>query len=526
MDVMDRLDGSGYQALDREIKRTMRRSASDAVLLGHLLRKMYDGQLWMEEYDCLDEYLQRELHMDYSMATRFMNINKRYSVGGNSGEIADDWTGFSQSVLIEMLNMPPELAAMVTPDMTVRQVQEVKRQARREKGQAEDRAAPQTPETVEMEAATDGAAPAACGIPAEAPAQERDTLPERAEGGRGAEAFPAKDEVPDAEFRELEPAAEVATSQPERSAYGLEKTAYPEGSLLSAEGCGNMHDCFSCAQDCGMRQKDRYCRSAPLGSPFGCETMGSLEGIRAEMGGRCQFIDNSLAGHKAGNGEADPCCMDCPEECGHRCRRSRQVRDAAPQEDAAEDASGAEPDSGILDRLAETKRILEAERKTLDDYLEVAAKEAFPERLMFKQRTIVDALTEMLRGMDEAAEAEPGEKEQPPLPLLKNDGQRKAWLKSYKDWGLWYRDGNIGVDYYKFDFGNGARLVVEAYQEEATRYCGAYESSFLHLIGGQEAPMGQHGVGKWQMHRKYARHPNSETELVEFLKELQKRGDG
>lgn len=345
MDVMDRLDGSGYQALDREIKRTMRRSASDAVLLGHLLRKMYDGQLWMEEYDCLDEYLQRELHMDYSMATRFMNINKRYSVGGNSGEIADDWTGFSQSVLIEMLNMPPELAAMVTPDMTVRQVQEVKRQARREKGQAEDRAAPQTPETVEMGAATDGAAPAACGIPAEAPAQERDPLPERAEGGRESEAFPAKDEVPDAEFRELEPATEVATSQPE--------------------------------------------------------------------------------GH-------------VPEP------ETGQEGDAAPQEDAAEDVSGAEPDSAITDSLAEVERILEAERKTLGDYLEVAAEGDFPERLMFKQRTIVDALTEMVRGMEEAAEAEPGEREQPPLPLLKNDGQRKAWLKSYKDWGLWYRDGTSG----------------------------------------------------------------------------------
>jgi len=73
-----------YENLNREIKTTMRRSASDAVRLGYLLRKMYDEQLWLKMYDCLDEYLQRELHMDYSLATRFMNINKKYTRFSNS----------------------------------------------------------------------------------------------------------------------------------------------------------------------------------------------------------------------------------------------------------------------------------------------------------------------------------------------------------------------------------------------------------------------------------------------------------
>lgn len=121
-------------------------------------------------------------------------------------------------------------------------------------------------------------------------------------------------------------------------------------------------------------------------------------------------------------------------------------------------------------------------------------------------------------------EQEPGEREQPPLPLLRNNDQRKEWLNSYKDWGLWYRDENIGVDYYRYDFENGARLVVEAYQEEATRYLDAHETSFLHLIGGPKPPMGQYGSGKWQRHERYSSYPDSETELVEFLKELQKKG--
>ena len=80
------------------------------------------------------------------------------------------------------------------------------------------------------------------------------------------------------------------------------------------------------------------------------------------------------------------------------------------------------------------------------------------------------------------------------------------------------------MDYYKYDFENGARLVVEVYQEEATRYYDAHEISFLHLVGGPEPQKGQHGICKWQRQGKYTKYPNSETELVEFLKEIQKKG--
>ena len=62
------------------------------------------------------------------------------------------------------------------------------------------------------------------------------------------------------------------------------------------------------------------------------------------------------------------------------------------------------------------------------------------------------------------------------------------------------------------------------YQEDATKYHGPYESCFLHLVGGPEPPTDQHGASRWQRHGRYSRYPNSETELVEFLKELQRKG--
>ena len=201
-----------YEDLNCEIKRTMRRSAKDAVQLGFMLRRMVDEKLWESDYDCFDEYLVNELHMDYSMANRFMNINKKYSISGSSMEISEKYESYSQGLLMEMLSMPPELEEKVTPDMTVKQAREIKKQAKKEK----------EPESVKDDVVIDG------------------------------------------EYREVIEPENIATSQPAVSPYGYAKSEYPKGSLISTAGCGHKHDCFSCAKECNIRQDKRYCVEAPM----------------------------------------------------------------------------------------------------------------------------------------------------------------------------------------------------------------------------------------------------------------------
>lgn len=70
---------------------------------------------------------------------------------------------------------------------------------------------------------------------------------------------------------------------------------------------------------------------------------------------------------------------------------------------------------------------------------------------------------------------------------------------------------------------NGADLIAEEYQDHI-EYAGDYTSSYFHLVGGPKA-MQKNGISKWQRHERYSRHPNSETELVEFLKFVQKGGE-
>ena len=112
------------------------------------------------------------------------------------------------------------------------------------------------------------------------------------------------------------------------------------------------------------------------------------------------------------------------------------------------------------------------------------------------------------------------------LPEMKNNDQRKAWLRAYKDWGLWYEDKNISVKYYKYDFQNGARLIVEEYapdpgEQKSWWVSRMTETYYMHLVGGPE-PDRVGGVPKWTYHARYDKFPNSETELCEFLKGLQK----
>lgn len=174
-----------------------------------------------------------------------------------------------------------------------------------------------------------------------------------------------------------------------------------------------------------------------------------------------------------------------------------------------------------------TEEEIEYSAIAIKDYLfeqekelaEYEACEGLPVKMMLRKRMIVDALKLLLTSQEDAEE-ETEEISQPALPELKNNDQRKEWLNNYRSWGIWYKDEHTGATYYRYRFDNGADLIAEEYECES-EYIGTYTSSYLHLVGGPEPPR-KSGIPKWSRHEKYNRYPNNGTELVEFLKELQK----
>lgn len=259
----------------------------------------------------------------------------------------------------------------------------------------------------------------------------------------------------------------------------------------------------------------------------------------------------------AGDGENcnRKCCWNCEKHgaCGYECNasahrpteniqeKSCQPATETPDKKHQEDHSG--DSAEMVKHLRNTDKISDAWPEDLKDipipstgdlsiYLqkqedllkqmtEVEKEEAgFPELVIKKQQMLVAGLR-ILKNIVEDCQEEP---EQPGLPIMKNNDQRKEWLRNYKNWGLWYTDNHTGVKYYKYDFENGARLIVEEYEKESLPENSWYvpeEPYYMHLIGGPE-PDRKGEIPKWTYHSKYNKYPNSETELVEFLKEIQK----
>lgn len=65
------------------------------------------------------------------------------------------------------------------------------------------------------------------------------------------------------------------------------------------------------------------------------------------------------------------------------------------------------------------------------------------------------------------------------------------------------------------------RLIAETYIIPGNELIPERENCYFHLVGGPEAEK-KNGVPKWNVREAYSKYPNSEMELAEFLKSLQK----
>ncbi len=241
------------------------------------------------------------------------------------------------------------------------------------------------------------------------------------------------------------------------------------------------------------------------------------------------------------------CCSQCPDDCNSRCRwipekncqPAAETPDEKQQEDHSGDLTEMEKHLGNTDKIpdawpedlkdipvptgVEIIGYLYDEERRLKEFLETEKEDpGLPHMAILKQQLIVGGLR-IIKNLVEDCKEEPEESEQPPLPIMKNNDQRKEWLRNYKSWGLWYKDKNVGIKYYKYDFANGARLIVEEFAPDPSEKSQWYtpgEHHYMHLVGGPK-PECKNDKG-WSYHSRYNKYPNSESELVEFLKEIQK----
>lgn len=136
-----------WMSIKKELEEELRGAAAGFVRIGYLLRKIDESQGYKQDgCDSLTEWAEQEYGLSASSVSRFMAINKKYSVDGYSKQLRIEYAKYGQAKLQEMLTLPEEDLQMVSPEMKRADIREIKafeRQAPKEEPAEQESDAPQ-----------------------------------------------------------------------------------------------------------------------------------------------------------------------------------------------------------------------------------------------------------------------------------------------------------------------------------------------------------------------------------------------
>lgn len=108
-----------------DIRTKLSETAQNFVYIGYRLKQIRDSGNFGGAADVF-EFAQKEYGISKSAVSRFIAINEKYSEGGNSLELKEQYKGFSSSKLSEMLSLPDSECELITEETTVKQIRELK----------------------------------------------------------------------------------------------------------------------------------------------------------------------------------------------------------------------------------------------------------------------------------------------------------------------------------------------------------------------------------------------------------------
>lgn len=108
-----------------DIRKKLSETAQNFVYIGYRLKQIRDSGNFGGASDVF-EFAQKEYGISKSAVSRFIAINEKYSEGGNSLELKEQYKGFSSSKLSEMLSLPDSECELITEETTVKQIRELK----------------------------------------------------------------------------------------------------------------------------------------------------------------------------------------------------------------------------------------------------------------------------------------------------------------------------------------------------------------------------------------------------------------
>lgn len=555
---------------EKFISENLKAAARNVIAIGYYLKYIRDNKLYEESgYQNIWDYAREKYGFSTSTASRYMSRNDKFSKGGNSPIMDERYREYGKSQLQEMLSLDEEQLQQVTSDMTAREIRDLRRpkktgvvsapvdvpepeQSENDSFSLEDIKPQKKSESVatsqKMEEKSGNQKDDGCpdGITC-CPRNEWGTTPEEQETGRKEcrkcwEQYEKTSEYSgwqqgkqaEAEDVRMEEAEnEEEQTQENRLRWNTENEYETRKKYCDAAArkfINSFHDWMledyeNRVLNVTQSEKEfkQEFRKSGICSWHFKDPEDEIKVAKVNLfDGYIQFWNGD--GICIGNCDWFYLCASVQSmwnviylEAAEKEKEELQ----SGTEDEVIDTEFTESEEEALSDLDLLKDILKSKNNLLDSCLRIDGMEEASVHIR-KMKLEVAALASMLCDLENAPEALE-EPEQPELPTFKNNDERKSWLNDYAAWGLWYEDEHIGARYYKYDFPDGTRLIVDEYRDTLPNGR-VYKASYLHLVGGpKERPRTTYGAPKWPYHDRYSKYPDNMTDMVEFLKDLQKR---
>lgn len=514
---------------ERFISSNLQAAARNVIAIGYYLKNIRDNGLFREAgCENIWDYAWERFGFSKSTASRYMTRNDRFSRGGNSPILDEKYRDFNKSQLQEMLSLTDSELEQVTPDMTVRQIREIHRPA--------EKPVPYValPGQIELKDLLAGEDLAIFSVTETNAPEEAYTV--SVEDMLGGESVATSQQMPESvceSSSEPDPCCKDC-QDPCEYICGRAMKALDQEAVISESDQESTQEYWNPDEEDPDERynlgdfpqaKDKYLdklaqlmvtymgnRMITIGGPSHMQDEAIEEKLRIfanESGGEI-WMSEGVTTYPCGEfiefirGEEDLGISSFSRFANH----VRKIMETwVPQTSEPVD----EPDDTDLELV---NKMLGKEKQNLDEMEKVHQAEPDPtlEKLIRKKRLLVRALDGLLGEMDHPEKEKP---EQPDLPILKNNDQRKQFLETFHDWPVWFEVPEAAEVYYRYDLEDGCSLVICEYHywvEQLKQYGYGPERT-----GTREYMLtpGYHYLNDCKSNR---------SEMVEKLKEIQRKG--
>ena len=122
-----------YEDYKAEVGPELLKTSESFVRIGYLLKVARDTDiLKYTSYTTYVDFAKAEYGLEKTQVSRFIRINDRFSEGGNSMELKDEYKGFGTRKLGVMLTLPEEITEELSPEYTVEDIETIQKEVKEE----------------------------------------------------------------------------------------------------------------------------------------------------------------------------------------------------------------------------------------------------------------------------------------------------------------------------------------------------------------------------------------------------------